>query len=176
VVLEKFETAVEHRWVSVCLKRGTRQFEQDDECVRLMIVQRWVGDKRLQDVIADRGFLHVSEVGPVCDEINVCVELLARPATRDAQITAEESSEGPRAEAALQPRTGWRLIRLHIARETEDQVSGRGGEFTGLEVHYLHPVLPYSIGDVVGGNLMIGLSYIEPEAIEVEGLCIVFVG
>ena len=45
VVLEKFEAAVDHRWVGVCLKCGTRQFEKDDECVRLVIVQLWVGDK-----------------------------------------------------------------------------------------------------------------------------------
>jgi len=38
VVLEKFEAAVDHRWVGVCLKCGAGQFEQDDERVRLVIV------------------------------------------------------------------------------------------------------------------------------------------
>ena len=45
VVPEKLEAAVDHRWVGVCLKCGTRQFEQDDQRVRLVIVQLWVGDK-----------------------------------------------------------------------------------------------------------------------------------
>ena len=47
VVPKKIEATVEQRWVSVCCERGTRQFEQDDECVRLVFVQSWVGYKRL---------------------------------------------------------------------------------------------------------------------------------
>ena len=75
-----------------------------------MIVQFWVGDKRLEDVIANGGFLYISEIGPVCDEICVCVEMIhaAPPATPflvsyGCQIAAEQLLENPRAEAALKP-------------------------------------------------------------------------
>jgi len=72
-------------------------------------------------VIADRSFLYVSEVGPMCDEINVCV-VRAPDAPHDLQIVAEELSEDPCAEAALQPGAVWGddTIRLCIAGETED--------------------------------------------------------
>lgn len=71
----------------------------------MVIVQLWVGYKRLEDVIADRGFFHVSEIGPNCDVINVCVETVLdlAPVANDCQIIAEEFSEGPCTEAALQP-------------------------------------------------------------------------
>ena len=102
VDLEMLEAAVDYRWVNVCLKYGTRKFEQDDERERLMGVQLLVGDKRLQDVTADRSFLYISEVGPVCDEVNICIEvggIYAIP--RDHQVIAGELSEGPCAEAVL---------------------------------------------------------------------------
>ena len=41
-----------------------------------MIVQLLVRDKRLEDVTMDRGFLHVSEIGPACDEVRVCIKQL----------------------------------------------------------------------------------------------------
>jgi len=35
-------------------------------------VQSWERDERLEDVITDHSFLHVSEVGPPCDEVCPC--------------------------------------------------------------------------------------------------------
>ena len=61
-------------------------------------------------MITDRGFPHVSEVGPVCDEISFCEEIVAdRVAAaavvvvilRGSHISIEEFSEGVCAEAAL---------------------------------------------------------------------------
>jgi hypothetical protein len=43
------------------------------------MMQFWVRDERLEDVITDRSFFHVSEICPVCDEINVCVEIILDP-------------------------------------------------------------------------------------------------
>ena len=60
-------------------------------------------------MIADRSFVHISEVGPVCDEISVRVETpdisfeaaLHPTGPYDCQVFAEEFSEGPCAETAL---------------------------------------------------------------------------
>ena len=57
-------------------------------------------------MITDCSFLHVSEVGPVCDEISVRIEIgrgSAASGPYGCYIVAEEFSEGARAEAALQP-------------------------------------------------------------------------
>ena len=62
-------------------------------------------------MIANRGFLYVSEVGPVCDEISVCVEIVRGIAPTSGPycfyIIAEEFSEGPCTEAALKPGDLW---------------------------------------------------------------------
>ena len=45
MALEKLEAAVDHWWISVGLECGTRQFEQDDERICLVILQLRVRDK-----------------------------------------------------------------------------------------------------------------------------------
>lgn len=89
--------------IGVYPKFGTCQ-EQGGERVRLAIVQFWVRDKQPWGVITDRRFLHVSEVGPVCNEIGIRVEIAHGRVSmepRDHQIIVEEFSESPRTEAAL---------------------------------------------------------------------------
>ena len=107
MVLEKLKAAVDHRWVSICLKCGTRWFGQDDECVCLVIVWFWVRGEQLQDVITGRSFPKISEVGPACNEISVCVKIAHESvptiipfAKHDHQIIAGEFLKGLCAEAA----------------------------------------------------------------------------
>ena len=94
--LENLKAAVDHGWVNVRFECGTRKFEQDDKRKHLVNVQLWVGDKRLKDVIANRSFLYESEVGPVCDEIDVCVEAVGVSVSavpRDYQVIVGELSQ-----------------------------------------------------------------------------------
>ena len=59
-------------------------------------------------MVADRIFLYVSEVGPVCDEICGCVGLVrVSVAPHGTHIAAKEFLEGPRTETALQPGAVW---------------------------------------------------------------------
>ena len=177
------EAAVDHRWVSVCLERGTRKFEQDDERIHLVDVQLWMGDERLEDVIANRGFLYVSEVGPMCDEVNVCIEVGdVSSVPRHHQVITGKFSEGPRAEAVLQPGAVWgeNMIRLRVARETNNQLGRRVEDLT-IAWGYQTPcwrssMVPDGVEDLVGGNFKIGSSCLQPESIEGEGLCVVLVG
>jgi len=57
-------------------------------------------------------------------------------------------------------------------------MSSRIGELTSWDVYRrpLRPVVPDIVEDLVGGNLIIRLSYIGPKAIEVERLRVVLVG
>ena len=124
-------------------------------------------------MITDRSFLHVSEVGPVRDEISLYVEIARSPiSTTDSQVTAEEFPEGPRAKAVLQPGVVWgEKTRLCIARETNDQVSGGVDKFplSGVYHRRTRPsIVPYGIEDLVRGSSVIRLAYTEPKAIEFE--------
>jgi hypothetical protein len=121
----------------------------------------------------------------VCDEISVCVEIARVQASvsthvrHDCQVLAEEFLENPRAEVALQPGAVWgkNLIRLCVARETNDQVGGRVDEFTVTGDYRTRPsVVQDSFQDEVRGDLVIGLTYIEPKAIKCERLFVVLVG
>jgi len=180
VALEKLEGAVDHRWISVRLECGTRQFEQDDECIRLVVVQFWVRGERLEDVIVDRSFFHVSEVGPECDEVSVCVEMDHCFVTvREFQVILEKPAESPCAEAALEPSATWgkEMIRLRIPCQTNDQVSGGVDEPSVVRVYQPRcPVFPDGIGDLVRGDFGICLSYIEPKVTEGERMVVVLVG
>lgn len=64
------------------------------------------------------------------------------------------------------------MIRLRIARKTNDQASGRAEEFTvrvsGTYQTCPCPVTPDSIEDLVRGGLVISLPYIDPKAVEGE--------
>ena len=68
-----------------------------------------MGDERLEDVIADRKFLDVSQVGPVCDEIYIGNKLILEGVPvqfyllDDSYIALEEFLLGLGAEAALKP-------------------------------------------------------------------------
>ena len=56
----------------------------------------------------DHDFLHVSEVGPVCDEIGVCADITPGPISRtDSQVHVKEFSEDPRTETAFQFGAVW---------------------------------------------------------------------
>jgi len=179
VVLDELETAVDDRGTGVCLKCCTCQFEQDDESIRLVIVQFRMRYKRLEDVIVDPRFPHPSKIGPVCNEINVCVVLSRETVTttvfvvpRDVHIMAEEFFETLGAEAALQSWSVWanNVIRLCITREAKEQVNCRVDEFTVCR-HNHRPrcsVVPDLIQGWVRGDLAISLLYIEPKAIKCE--------
>ena len=74
-------------------------------------------------MVADRIFLYISEVGPVCDEIRVYIGRARVPAApHGPHIIGDEFLEGPCTETALQPGAvlGKYMIRFCIARETED--------------------------------------------------------
>jgi hypothetical protein len=69
------------------------------------------------------------------------------------------------------------MFRLCIAGETKDQASSRVDEVTAAGVYRtIHSAVPDSIKDLIRGDLVIGLSYIEPKAIEGERLFVVLVG
>jgi hypothetical protein len=103
-----------------------------------VIVQVWARgvDKRLENTIADGSFLHVSEIGTVCDEIDVHVEAqsgLVRELVgfvHDFLAFIEESLENLCAEAALKRGAVWTkdMVRLRVAGETKDQVGIFGDE------------------------------------------------
>jgi hypothetical protein len=57
--------------------------KQDDKRVRLVIMYVRVRDKRLEDVIADGRFLHISEIGPACDEMCARIKLSLRNRPRE---------------------------------------------------------------------------------------------
>ena len=135
----------------------------------------------------DRSFLHISEVGPVCNEVSVRVELVYWSASiidlfvpYGYHIVVEEFSEGSCAEAALQPEGAWgkNMVRLCIARQTNDQVSSRVDELTASGFYHrtYRSVTPDRVRDLVGGGFRVRLCYIEPKLIEGGRLCIVFVG
>jgi len=121
----------------------------------------------------------------MCDESGAGVEFgygrvdpTAVP--HDFHVLAEEFLEGSCAQAALEPGAVWgkSVVQLcHIAREAKDQVSGRMSERTVVAVYPTRPsILPDGIEDLVRGDLVIPLRYIEPKAIEVERLRVVLVG
>ena len=73
-----------------------------------MIAQFRVRDKRLQDVITDGSFLHISEVGQMCDEIGVCAEVGRVKASLTVvfmpcgqQVIVKELSDGSCVEVVL---------------------------------------------------------------------------
>jgi len=124
-------------------------------------------------VVTDRGFLYVSEVGPVCDEICGSVGIFrVAVALHGPDIVAEEILEGPCTETALQPGAVWGedMIRFCVTDKMEDQMSSRVDELTlrGVYYHTHRSAIPYCIEDPVRGELMISVTYIEPEAVEVE--------
>jgi hypothetical protein len=151
----------------LCLKCGTRQFEQDHERVCLMIIHVRVRDKRLEDVIADGSFLHISEIGPACDEMCARIKIprgrvpgMCFYTPHVSRVTTKEILENPCAEAAL--KTGVvrseNVVRLHVAGKTKDQVGSRMDEFTAFRFDRVPPsVVQDSIEEQVGRDLVISL-------------------
>ena len=71
-------------------------------------------------------FLDVSEIGTMCDEINVRVEIFrgrAGTAACGEQIVIEELLKNPSTEAASEPSAVWTLRSVHGDR-IKDQVRG----------------------------------------------------
>jgi len=109
----------------------------------------------------------------MCYEIDGRVSHVRVPvAPHGTHIVAEELLEGPCTETALEPGAVWGedMIRLCIARKTEDQMSSRVDELTMLGVyrHAHRSAIPDCVEDPVRGNLMISVAYVEPETVEVE--------
>jgi len=101
--LEKLEAAVDNRRIHIRSKCGSCYFEQDDERICLVVVQFLMRDEGLEDVTVNCVFFDVSEIGTVCDEINIHVVRargLARISAYDPQILVEEPLKNPRTEAA----------------------------------------------------------------------------
>ena len=121
----------------------------------------------MEDMVANRGFLQVSEVGTMRDEVGDCAEpafdqnSVMRPTrviNHNLQIIAEELSKGLRAETGLQPSVVWgkEAIRLCVVRETNNQVGGWMDEFalSGDYPTCLFAV-PDSIDGLVGGMCLL---------------------
>ena len=76
----------------------------------------------------NRIFLHMSEVGTVCDEINVHVVRVLNPATTiyDHKIGVEEFLKNPSTETAPKHGAVWNKdgVRLYITDQTRSQVGG----------------------------------------------------
>ena len=59
-------------------------------------------------MITDHSLPHVSQVGPVCDEISVCADIaLVTVYITYFEVAVEECSEGLCTEATLQPGVVW---------------------------------------------------------------------
>ena len=123
----------------------------------------------------------------MCDEISFYEELfvdqIAGTGLSDSygtHIPIEEFLEGRCTEAVLYPGGVWgkNVIRFYIAGKAKNQLSTRVDKFTAVGIYRRtqSSVVPDSIKNPVGGDLVIGLTYIEPKAIEVERLCVVLVG
>ena len=128
----------------------------------------------------DHRFFHISEVGPMCDKVSVCVEIeCAYVTAHEFQVILEEFPERPFAKAALEPRAVWgkKMVRLCIAHQTNDQVSGRVEELAVADVHRTWPpIVPDSIGYLVGWDLGMRLSDIKPKSVECERMFVILVG
>ena len=82
-------------------------------------------DERLKDVVTDHGFLHISEIGAACDEINVYIENDPEPsALYDFQVIVKEFLENSCAGVALEPCAAWSkdMVRLYTVGETKGQM------------------------------------------------------
>ena len=116
-----------------------------------MTVKFWVRDERLEDVIADVDLLHISEIGPMRDEICVSIKTLEGAIAilgtllfkffvpRSCKITVEEILENLCAEAALKLGVvrSKNTIRLGITSETKDRVDSRVDEFIRSMARFL---------------------------------------
>ena len=94
-----------------------------------MVIQYSVRDERLEDMITDRSFLHISKIDPACDKVGVCHEIgQGIPSTasfvlaHEYHIIIEEISQTFRAKAALESGGVWSkgMIRLCLTGETND--------------------------------------------------------
>ena len=137
-------------------------------------------DEGLEDVTANRVFFHVSEIGTVCDEINVHVvripEIAPMVVVYGSQIFVEELLKNPSTEAVSKSGAVWGKdgIRLRIADQTKSQV---GGWVDGITVQRIcRSVVVDRIEDQVAvGDLGISLYDPGPEAKEGERFFIVLV-
>ena len=182
MVLEKLKAAVNNRRIDICFKRGSCYFEQDEECVCLVIVQFRARDKRLEDVITNRILFHIPKIGVVGDKVDVCIELVHGPAVIRAHafhIAVEEFLSDPGTEAAPKPdavRCEDR-VRLYIIDETRNQVAERVVSEPKIIVpRALHPVPVYRIEDQVREVLGVFLPNSEPQTKVVQRLFVALVG
>jgi len=179
MVLEKLETAVDNYRIRIRSKCGSCYLEQDDERVCLVVVQLVMRDEGLEDVTANRVFFHVSEIGTVCDEINVHVVKVPGPPpimVYDSQIFVEELLKNRRTEAASKSGAVWGKdgVRLCITDQTKSLV---GSWVDGITVQRIRrSVVVDRIEDRVVGDLGISLCDPGPKAKKGERLFVVLVG
>jgi len=177
--LEKLEAAVDNRRIRIRPKFGSCYLEQDDERVCLVVVQLVMRDEGLEDVIANRIFFDVSEIGTVCDEIGIHVVRDPGPApiiVHDFQIFAEELLKNPGTEAASKSGAVWGEdgVRLRITDQTKSQVGGWVDVITVRRIR--RSEVEDRIEDQVVGGLGMSLCNPRPKAKKGKRLFVVLVG
>ena len=132
-------------------------------------------------MITNSVFVHISEIGTVCDEIDVRVvsgrdRAVIGICVHGSQIAIEEILKDPGTEAASEPGAVWSesRVRPYIVDEPKNQVGiwvDRGDVSTGLG-----SVLVDRIKDQVSGDLGMSPSNFEPETKICERFLVVLVG
>ena len=138
-----------------------------------------VRDEGLEDVTANRIFFDVSEIGTVCDEINVHVVRVpgrAPISAYDLQILVKEPLKNPGTETASKSSAvrGKDKVRFRITDETRNQAGGWVNAITVRRTRRSEVV--DRIEDQVVGDLGMSLCDPKPEAKVGERLFVVLVG